>query len=144
MKERGRYNNFWGNWKVGEGTTIGSFCDITGTIGKNCKIQSYVFMCPGVEMGDNVFIGPGTIFTNDKFPKADNPDFVPLKTIVKDGARIGAGCIIAPGITIGSNSFIGMGSLVLNDIPDGERWFGRPAIFNCPMGYDKCIQCGHC
>lgn len=144
MKEKGKYNNFYGDFKIGDGTTIGSFCDITGKIGKNCKIQSYVFICPGVEIGDDVFIGPGVIFTNDKYPKVDNVNFIPAKTIVKNGARIGAGCTIAPGITIGKNSFIGMGSLVLNDIPDGERWFGSPAKLNCPRGFQECIQCGNC
>jgi UDP-2-acetamido-3-amino-2,3-dideoxy-glucuronate N-acetyltransferase len=127
FKERGRYNNFYGNWKVGEGTRIGSFCDVGGIIGKNCKIQSYAFICPGVEIGDSVFIGPHTTFTNNKFPKVDNPNFIPEKTIVKDGVVIGAGCVILPGITINTNAFIGAGSVVLESVPDGETWVGNPA-----------------
>ena len=103
---------------------MGSFCDIGGcVIGDNCKIQSYVFIPSGVEIGDDCFIGPHVCFTNDKKPPSDNWS----KTIVKKGAVIGAGAIILPGITIGENSIIGAGAVVTKDTLAGKTYVGNPA-----------------
>lgn len=127
FKEKGKHNNFYGDFYIEEGTTIGSFCDIAGSIGKNCKIQSFVFIPPGIHIEDNCFIGPRVTFTNDKYPPSRGKKW--LQTVVKKGAVICAGCIILPGITIGENSFIGAGSLVCEDVPAGEMWYGSPAKF---------------
>jgi len=128
MKEySGKYINLWGNAKIGDGTKIGSFVDIGGTVGRNCKIQSFVFIPEGVTIGDNVFVGPGTTFTNDKNPPSGGKGWAP--TMVKSGARIAARVTILPGVTIGENAFIGAGSLVTKDIPPNELWYGHPAVF---------------
>lgn len=127
MLEKGKYNNLYGQWKIGDGTTIGSHCDIGGTIGKNCKLQSYVFVPPEVTIGDNCFIGPAVVFLNDKYPPSNRINW--LKTTVCNGARIGAGCIIMPGVVMGENALIGAGSLVTKDVPAGELWYGSPAKF---------------
>ena len=126
-KYRGKYINLWGSYEIGEGTRIGSFCDIAGKIGRNCKIQSFVFIPEGVWIADNCFIGPGTTFTNDPNPPSGRDNWKP--TIVKDGVRLGARVTVLPGVTIGIHSFIGAGSLVCCDIPDGEVWYGSPAKF---------------
>jgi len=128
--KRGHYNNFYdNNHKIGERTRVGSFCDIGGIIGKDCKIQSFCFIPPGVTIEDNVFIGPGVIFTNNKYPKVNFPDFIPEPTIIKNGVAIGAGCVILSGIVIGENSLIGAGSVVTENVPPGEVWYGHPAKF---------------
>lgn len=97
-------------------------------IGKNCKIQSFAFIPNGVEIEDDVFIGPHVCFTND--PKMDivpQGEFTPVRTIVKRGARIGANASIRAGVTIGESATIGMGSVVLKDVPSLETWVGNPA-----------------
>ena len=114
--------NFYGNWEIGEGTSIGAFCDIGGKIGKDCKIQTHVSIPPGVTIKDNVFIGPGVRFCND--PKMDGRL---RETLVKSGAKIGAGAIIGAALIIGKNSVIGMGSVVTHDVGDNEVWYGNPA-----------------
>lgn len=146
-KFRGKYINLYGNYKIGERTRIGSFCDIGGIIGDDCKIQSYVFVPQGVEIGNNVFVGPGVIFTNNKKPDLQIKDWKLEKTTIKNNVVIGAGAIILPGITIGKGAFIGAGSLVNKDIPPYEVWYGSPATFrssNCPLGHERCIGCGQC
>lgn len=87
------------------------------------KMQAFCFVPNGVEFGVNVFLGPRVTFTNDKRP----PNDVFHKTIVKDGASIGAGAIILCGVTIGENALIGAGAVVTRDVPDGEIWVGNPA-----------------
>ena len=97
-------------------------------VGKNCKIQSFAFIPNGVTIEDDVFIGPHVCFTND--PKMDlvpQGQFVPTKTLIKRGARIGANACIRAGVTIGEYAIIGMGSVVLKDVGDGETWYGNPA-----------------
>ena len=126
-KFKGKYNNFYGNFRIGEDTKIGSLCDIAGIIGKNCKVQSYVFIPSGITIEDGCFIGPGVIFTNDKYPPSNGKHWA--ETFVKRGARIGAGVIVLPGITIGENSLIGAGAVITCDIPPNEVWVGNPAKF---------------
>ena len=109
-------------------------------IGKNVKIQAFAFIPNGVTIENDVFIGPHVCFTND--PKMDivpsnwneyslemdvAPRFVPTKTLVKRGARIGANACILAGVTIGEGAIVGMGAVVLRDVPDGETWVGNPA-----------------
>jgi len=91
-------------------------------IGDNCKIQAFAFIPGGVTIEDDVFIGPGCVFTNDKHP----PSSEWSDTLVKKGAAIGANATIISGITIGENAVVGAGSVITKDIPDGETWFGNP------------------
>lgn len=122
---------------IGDGTSIGSFVEIKAgaVIGKNCKLQAMVYIPEGITIGDGVFIGPNVTFTNDRYPKATNSDgtrkdacdWQMHKTVVKDGASIGAGATILPGITIGKNALVGAGAVVTKDVPDGATVVGNPA-----------------
>lgn len=123
--------------KIGDYTSIGAFVEIQkrAYVGKNCKISSNSFICEGVNIEDNVFIGHNVTFTNDKYPRSTNPDgtkitdkdWTPIPTYVKGGASIGSGSTILPGVTIGENSLIGAGSVVTKDIPQNTIAYGNPA-----------------
>lgn len=121
-------SNISGKSKIGEATVIHSHVAIHDdvVIGRKCKIQSFAFICNGVEIEDEVFIGPHVCFTNDKHPKAQG-DWELKKTIVKTGANIGANSTILPGIILGENCTIGAGSVVTKDVPANETWAGNPA-----------------
>ena len=122
---------------IDEGSKIGAFVEIQKgvSIGKNCKISSHSFLCEGVVIEDNVFIGHGVMFTNDLFPRATNPDgsqqtdsdWKVIETIIKRGASIGSNATILCGITIGENSLIGAGSVVTKDVPANTIVAGVPA-----------------
>lgn len=124
---------------IGDNTKIGNFVEIQkgAFIGKNCKISSHTFMCEGVTIEDNVFVGHNVTFINDLFPKSTNPDgglqteadwaVVPIK--VESGASIGSSVTILCGVTIGAGALVGAGSVVTKDIPPYEIWAGNPAIF---------------
>jgi UDP-2-acetamido-3-amino-2,3-dideoxy-glucuronate N-acetyltransferase len=122
---------------IGDNTKVGSFVEIKNdvVIGKNCKIQAHAFIPEGVTIEDGVFIGPGVIFTNDKYPKAINSDgslkktkdWTITKTLVKTGAAIGAGAVILPGVIIGSHATVGAGSVVVKNVPNGKTVIGNPA-----------------
>jgi len=119
--------NLWGRNKIGSGTSFGAFCDIGNVeIGHNCKIQAHVSIPSGWVIGDNVFIGPGVRFANDKHPRIGT-EWAPQGGVVEYGASIGMGALIGPGVRIGANSQIGMGSVILKDVPAGETWVGNPA-----------------
>lgn len=123
------FQNIWGDVKIGDGTTIGAFVDIGNcTIGKNCVIQAHVSIPPDWVIGDEVFIGPGVRFANDKRPNINARDaFVPNGGVVMDGAVIGMGALIGPGVIIGRNAIVGMGAVVIEDVPDGMTVVGNPA-----------------
>ena len=123
--------------EVGEGTKIGPFVEVqkNAVIGKNCKISSHTFICEGVTIEDEVFIGHGVMFINDKYPKAtaesgalqteDDWDVIP--TVVKHKASIGSNATIMCNVTIGEGSLVGAGSVVTDDVPDGVIVAGNPA-----------------
>ncbi|MCK5605825.1 N-acetyltransferase [Candidatus Pacearchaeota archaeon] len=112
------------NSTIGDGTRIGSYTEIGGSkIGKNCLIQAYVFIPPGITIDDYVFIGPGVRFSNDSHPPSGlNPA---QRTHVSKGVSIGMGCLIAPGIYIGEGAKIRMGSMVVRDVKPGEYYRGE-------------------
>lgn len=122
---------------IDDGSKIGAFVEIqkNASIGKNCKISSHTFICEGVEIEDNVFVGHGVMFTNDKYPRATNPDgsaqteedWEVIPTFVKKGASIGSGAVIIAGITIGENAIIGAGAVVTKDVPPKTIVAGVPA-----------------
>lgn len=117
--------------KIGANCNICSHCLVENevVIGNNCTIKCGVQIWDGITLEDNVFVGANVTFTNDRYPKAKNPDWLLEKTLIKRGASIGAGCTVLCGITIGENAMIGAGSVVTKDVPAGELWYGNPARF---------------
>lgn len=124
---------------IGDGSRVGAFVEIQkkAVIGRNCKISSHSFICEGVVIEDNVFIGHNVTFINDRFPRATCPagkpqteaDWVVIPTRVGENASVGSSVTIMCGVTIGRDAVVGAGSLVLSDIPAGEVWAGNPARF---------------
>jgi acetyltransferase-like isoleucine patch superfamily enzyme len=122
---------------IGDGSKIGAFVEIQrkAAIGRNCKISSHSFICEGVSIEDDVFIGHGVIFINDKHPRATNAegalqtsaDWRIIPTIVKKGASIGSGSTIMCGICIGEHAIVGAGSVVLHDVAASTVIAGNPA-----------------
>lgn len=117
--------------KIGENCNICSHCFIENeaVIGNNVTIKCGVQVWDGITIEDNVQIGANVTFTNDKYPRAKNPNWVLLPTLIKRGASIGAGSTILCGVTIGENAMVGIGSVVTKDVPAGEVWVGNPAHF---------------
>lgn len=125
--------------EVADNTKIGAFVEIQkgAKVGKNCKISSHTFICEGVTIKDNVFVGHNVTFINDKYPGATNPggdlqteeDWSVVPTIIEEGASIGSSVTVLCGVTIGEGAAIGAGSVVTKDIPAGEIWAGNPAKF---------------
>jgi acetyltransferase-like isoleucine patch superfamily enzyme len=122
---------------IGDESKIGAFVEIQkgAVIGKNCKISSHSFICEGVTIEDNVFIGHGVMFTNDLFPRATNADgsqqtekdWKVINTFVRKGASIGSNATILCGITIGENALVGAGAVVTRDVPANTVVAGVPA-----------------
>lgn len=122
---------------VGDHSRIGAFVEIqkNARVGKNVKVSSHSFICEGVVIEDDVFIGHNVSFINDKYPRATNIDGTPqsesdwhvVSTLVKRGASVGSGATILCGITIGENAVVGAGSVVTHDVPDGAIVAGVPA-----------------
>lgn len=122
---------------IGDNCKIGAFVEIqkNSIIGKNCKISSHTFICEGVHVKDNVFIGHNVSFINDKYPKAANldgtmkgdSDWKVVKTTVEKGASIGTSVTVLCGVRIGKNAIIGAGSVVTKDVPENAVVVGNPA-----------------
>lgn len=122
---------------IDDNSKVGAFVEIQkgASIGKDCKISSHTFICEGVHIEDNCFIGHGVMFTNDLCPRATNPDgsqqsdadWTLVETFVKKGASIGSNATILCGITIGENALIGAGAVVTKDVPANTVVVGNPA-----------------
>jgi acetyltransferase-like isoleucine patch superfamily enzyme len=122
---------------IDDETRIGPFVEIqkNATIGKRCKIQSHTFICEGVEIGDEVFVGHGVMFINDRYPRSvsqsgglqTEADWSVIPTRVRKGASIGSNATILCGVTIGENAIIGAGSVVVNDVLENTVVAGNPA-----------------
>jgi UDP-2-acetamido-3-amino-2,3-dideoxy-glucuronate N-acetyltransferase len=114
--------------KIGKNCKIEPFVYIEGgvVIGDNCKIKPFVFIPTGVTIESDVFIGPNVAFTNDKYPRARG-DWKLLQTRVKRGASIGANSVILPGVTIGEKALVGAASVITSDVPDNAVLTGNPA-----------------
>lgn len=122
---------------IGDNTKVGTFVEIqkNACIGRNCKISSHTFICEGVNIEDNVFIGHNVTFINDKFPRATagdgsmqtESDWKVVETFVKKGASIGSSATILCGVTIGENAIVGAGAVVTKDVPPDTVVGGVPA-----------------
>jgi acetyltransferase-like isoleucine patch superfamily enzyme len=123
--------------EIGDGTKVGTFVEIqkNARIGRRCKISSHTFICEGVEIGDEVFIGHNVSFINDKFPRATNADgthqteadWTVTPTRVGHRASIGTSATILCGVTIGDGAIVGAGSVVTKNVPAGATVAGNPA-----------------
>jgi acetyltransferase-like isoleucine patch superfamily enzyme len=168
----GPRTRIWHQAQVREGARIGARCivgkgayvDLNVAIGDNVKIQNGVYVYHGVTVEDGVFLGPGAILTNDKLPRAINPDGT-LKsdadwevspTVIRRGASIGAGAVILPGVTVGEFAMVGAGAVVTGDVPAHGLVYGNPARLHgyvCRCGQRvsqqdshqwKCEVCSEC
>ena len=123
--------------QIGDHTKIGAFVEIQkgAIVGKNCKISSHTFICEGVTIEDDVFIGHNVTFINDRYPRSTteqgrlqtDDDWVCIPTLVKQGASIGSSATLLCGVTIGANAVVGAGSLVTKDVPPNTIVAGNPA-----------------
>ena len=130
------FTNLYG-CEIGDDTRIGTFVEVQkgAKIGRRCKISSHTFICEGVTLEDEVFVGHGVMFTNDLFPQAVNPDgtlqtdadWTCVPTVVKRRAAIGSGATLLCGITIGEGALVGAGAVVTKDVPAGAVVAGNPA-----------------
>ncbi len=131
-----KFINLYG-CEIGDETKIGAFVEVqkNARIGKRCKISSHTFVCEGVTIEDNVFVGHGVVFINDSYPRATNADgqlqteqdWRVEATLVSKGASIGSGSTILSKITIGENAIVGAGSVVTKDVPANTIVAGNPA-----------------
>jgi acetyltransferase-like isoleucine patch superfamily enzyme len=129
------FTNLYG-CEIGDDVKIGTFVEIQkgAKIGHRCKISSHTFICEGVTLEDEVFVGHHVVFTNDRFPRAtangqlqSEADWTCVPTLVKRGASIGSGAVLLCGITVGENAMIGAGSVVTRDVPANTVVAGNPA-----------------
>ncbi|HEY6127081.1 MAG TPA: acyltransferase [Candidatus Acidoferrum sp.] len=131
-----KFINLYG-CEIGDETKIGAFVEIqkNASVGKRCKISSHTFVCEGVEIQDNVFIGHGVTFINDSYPRATTAsgelqteaDWKVEKTVVSKGSSIGSGSTILSNLSIGENAIVGAGSVVTKNVPANAVVAGNPA-----------------
>ena len=130
-----KFINLYG-CEIGDDTKIGAFVEIqkNASVGRQCKISSHTFVCEGVTIEDNVFIGHGVMFINDIYPRATangqlqtEADWRVERTIIKNGASIGTGATILANVTIGENAIVGAGSVVTKNVPANCIVAGNPA-----------------
>ena len=130
-----KFINLYG-CEIGDDTKIGAFVEIqkNASVGRQCKISSHTFICEGVTIEDNVFIGHGVMFINDIYPRATangqlqtEADWKVERTVIKNGASIGTGATILANITVGENAIVGAGSVVTKDVPANCIVGGNPA-----------------
>ena len=131
-----KFINLYG-CQIGDETKIGAFVEIqkNASVGRRCKVSSHTFVCEGVTIEDNVFIGHGVTFINDSYPRATaegghlqtEQDWKVEKTVVKRGASIGSGVTILANVKIGENAIVGAGSMVTRDVPPNTIVAGNPA-----------------
>ena len=131
-----KFINLYG-CEIGDETKIGAFVEIQKnvTVGKRCKISSHTFVCEGVLIEDNVFVGHGVMFINDSYPRATTlegalqteDDWKIEQTVVRKGASIGSGATILSNTNIGENAIVGAGSVVTKDVPPNAVVVGNPA-----------------
>ena len=131
-----KFINLYG-CEIGDESKIGAFVEIqkNASVGQRCKISSHTFICEGVTIEDNVFIGHGVMFINDSYPRATaadgnlqtEGDWKVERTVVKRGASIGSGATILSNVSIGENAIVGAGSVVTKDVPPGSIVVGNPA-----------------
>lgn len=130
------FTNLYG-CRVGDETQIGPFVEIQrgAVVGARCKVQSHTFICDGVEINDEVFVGHGVMFINDKAPRATSDsgqlqttaEWALLPTIVERRASLGSGAVIMGGVRIGEGAMVGAGAVVTHDVAPGETVIGNPA-----------------
>ena len=130
------FTNLYG-CRIGDETRIGPFVEIQSgvDVGARCKIQSHTFICSGVTLSDEVFVGHGVLFINDKRPRATTDDgelqtadnWALLPTHVERGASLGSGCVVLGGVRIGERALVGAGAVVTRDVAAGEVVAGIPA-----------------
>ncbi len=123
--------------RIGDETRIGTFVEIQkgASVGARCKISSHTFICEGVRVEDEVFVGHGVQFINDRYPRATRADGTPQteadwtlqRTVVRRGASIGTGAVVLGGIEIGARAIVGAGAVVTRDVPPGATVAGNPA-----------------
>jgi len=122
--------------RIGDDTKIGSFVEIQkgAAIGERCKVSSHSFVCEGVTIGNEVFVGHGVMFINDRHPRAavegrlqTDADWKCVETRVEDGSSLGSGAVIMCGVTIGAGAMVGAGAVVTRDVPPGAVVAGVPA-----------------
>jgi acetyltransferase-like isoleucine patch superfamily enzyme len=138
-----KFINLYG-CEIGDETKIGAFVEIqkNASVGRHCKISSHTFICEGVTIQDNVFVGHCVAFINDTYPRSTTPggqlqteaDWKVEKTLVKKGASIGSGSTILSKVTIGENAIVGAGSVVTRDIPPNSIAYGNPARVHRQIG----------
>lgn len=122
--------------RIGDDTKIGAFVEVQKgvVVGSRCKVSSHTFICEGVTIEDDAFVGHGVMFINDRYPRATadgrlqtEVDWQVIPTLVRQGASIGSGAVILCGVTIGTQAMVGAGAVVTHDVPDYAIVVGVPA-----------------